>query len=602
MKHITSKIITQIIIYILVIVGIFMLQFTKGKTFSFSIGTMSVAGYYETENSATKKPLLPIHIVSNGINFYANKQNPITAIIDNNETPLKVVSYSNTKDKFTIHCSNSVKLTFSSETRGDVDTTHIRATFPNNITAVKMPWKITQTAQFVRKEEKSFIKYGTDYFEFLGNFGFNKIGVIDFNEEQPRITLTQSEPSGRYRTFVLTKGLDLHDIAEMPGSDQTAYNQAKEKFSIAALHSFNSTIDLKKYNENTLTAYLAEMGLRNMYLTAKNRVKANTLPRTIRTCRSCTFYGNIINNYSKLLEIEKNNRSSISKMISEKNIAVFEFPDLIQYLIDRNSEMLISDLKTVIAENEVSKLTVAQSLGILEAYMQYKLYFPQKENFLEKLTDTCSRKIREALVIIDNGVYLSEDGKTVDTMLTLKASEILCEFGKSSPPWSEVARKIYTSLLAFSGESASLPAKFRITGDDTQNRGIMINDDIILSPEELYPHVITKNNWYPHAQSLALAAEHGIWAWTSAEKIEILESTKYKLSFNVKLVEEGIHYMIIRNIRPFKKIEIHNLDFRTDPRFEIYNSSGYVYNATTSTLYLKLKHKKDIEKITITFK
>ena len=57
--------------------------------------------------------------------------------------------------------------------------------------------------------------------------------------------------------------------------------------------------------------------------------------------------------------------------------------------------------------------------------------------------------------------------------------------------------------------------------------------------------------------------------------------------------------MIIRGIRPFYRIQVYGIDFRSDPRFEIYNSSGYVYDERTRTLLLKIKHKKDDEDIVL---
>ena len=42
--------------------------------------------------------------------------------------------------------------------------------------------------------------------------------------------------------------------------------------------------------------------------------------------------------------------------------------------------------------------------------------------------------------------------------------------------------------------------------------------------------------------------------------------------------------------------------FRTDPRFETYNSSGYVYRSTSDTLLLKSRHKSEIENITMGYK
>ena len=60
--------------------------------------------------------------------------------------------------------------------------------------------------------------------------------------------------------------------------------------------------------------------------------------------------------------------------------------------------------------------------------------------------------------------------------------------------------------------------------------------------------------------------------------------------------------MILNNVEPFKNIEIYGMKFRTDPRFETYNSSGYVYNARTKTLFLKYRQKSEIEVVRLIYK
>jgi hypothetical protein len=60
--------------------------------------------------------------------------------------------------------------------------------------------------------------------------------------------------------------------------------------------------------------------------------------------------------------------------------------------------------------------------------------------------------------------------------------------------------------------------------------------------------------------------------------------------------------MILNNIEPFKSIEIYGMKFRTDPRFETYNSSGYIYNARTKTLFLKYRHKAETEIVKLIYK
>jgi len=55
--------------------------------------------------------------------------------------------------------------------------------------------------------------------------------------------------------------------------------------------------------------------------------------------------------------------------------------------------------------------------------------------------------------------------------------------------------------------------------------------------------------------------------------------------------------MIINGIKPFKSIEIYGLKFRTDPRFEWYNSSGYAFDASSNTLFLKYRQKSNTERV-----
>jgi hypothetical protein len=61
------------------------------------------------------------------------------------------------------------------------------------------------------------------------------------------------------------------------------------------------------------------------------------------------------------------------------------------------------------------------------------------------------------------------------------------------------------------------------------------------------------------------------------------------------------HYMVIKGIKPFGRIQIYGMDFHTDPRFESYNSSGYKYDAETGTLFLKMRHKAENEDVVIWF-
>jgi hypothetical protein len=66
--------------------------------------------------------------------------------------------------------------------------------------------------------------------------------------------------------------------------------------------------------------------------------------------------------------------------------------------------------------------------------------------------------------------------------------------------------------------------------------------------------------------------------------------------------QENTHHLIINGVAPFRSIEIYDTPYRTDPRFETYNSSGYVYNAETRTLFLKSRHRAQREVIRLIYR
>jgi len=115
----------------------------------------------------------------------------------------------------------------------------------------------------------------------------------------------------------------------------------------------------------------------------------------------------------------------------------------------------------------------------------------------------------------------------------------------------------------------------------------------------VYPALVAGNSWYPHALSLAEQAGPGVWAWTSAESVKITRQSENVMKITTRFPQGETHYMVLRGIKPFYRISIYGLDFRTDPRFESYNSSGYVYNEQTGTLYLKMRHKAEYEDVII---
>ncbi|UTD04307.1 hypothetical protein E4N80_01875 [Treponema denticola] len=600
MKHKSSRMIALTILYTLIIFGIFVIQFTIGKTFYYTIGAMTVSGRDEVDESGNRTPLLPLHIVANGLDFYTTDQTPITAKTSNNEEfSLKVLEYKKNEDSFSVICSNDVLIDFTSYISETVETVRISVSMPPEIETVYFPWKLTQSARLERQDEQIFLRYGKDRFIFRGGYGF---GNSDDSSELPHFILSSSKKTAFYETYIQSDSLDFDSIRRIPIASEEEYNKTKQLFREKALDYFSSVISARNYNEELLTAYMAEKAFNGEYTKSLVFAPASLLPKEKRTYISTTFYGNLVQNDKSLAAYQRKLLSGIESSIARAEISVFDRESLIPFLINNSRANLISALEKMVSNAKQEDLNSFFAAGLLEAAMDYAFYFPNKQNLFMENSEKYETVLKDSLISIDAGLYISSDKKTIDTEKTLRAASILIRYGSSYPDkgtWKAVGQALYSSIFSLGGNSSSLPASFDIQGDKSKKLGLMANDALILHAEKLYAAAIKDNPYYPHEESLALKAEPGIWAWTSARDINVLKNDAKTFSFRVSAKTGDTHYMIIRGIRPFYRIKIHEIDFRTDPRFEMYNSSGYVYDERTRTLLLKMKHKKDDEDIVL---
>ena len=59
--------------------------------------------------------------------------------------------------------------------------------------------------------------------------------------------------------------------------------------------------------------------------------------------------------------------------------------------------------------------------------------------------------------------------------------------------------------------------------------------------------------------------------------------------------------MLISGLRSFSKIQMRDIDYRSDPQFENWNAPGWIYSPSEQTLLVKLVHRTPVEHIKIFF-
>lgn len=597
-KYLSRRILLLTALYVCILFGIFALQFTNGNAFSLSIGAMMVTGTIETDNSKPPRPLLPLHISANGLDFFLDEQNPLKAYTaDNTAVLLSVTSINQEKDRFTINFTENVNITFTSEKRADADIITISAGIPLKYQKVVFPYKLTRSARVEQKDTLTLISTGKKQFLFTG------ISVQSGAGNMVRsLPLLASAPLVYYQTYIPAKGMLVDDLLSLPGASETAYSTVVEKFASNARASFKDSVSSGALSEPLIAAYIAEMGRIGMYRSAVESIPETWKNGSGRTYLTNTFLANLEKTYSGLMVKERDERSDISRKLMENNPSVFEYSCLVPSLVDRGSFILLKDISRLGSVLDISTLSARQAAGILEAMMDFGIYAPGEANSLLSLSDACERKIKASLVRIHNDLYISDDGKTVNTLESLQMAPILIRYGTTfgeKAGWRAVGRLLVSSMVSFAGEKAVIPARFTLAGGEgiDKKTGIVAKPEQIISASVLYPVLVSGNTWYPHELSLSTQAGPGVWAWTSAQSVTITKIAEGQMKITTRFPQGETHYMVLRGIKPFYRIVIYGIDFRTDARFETYNSSGYVYNEQTETLYLKMRHKAEYEDI-----
>ena len=225
--------------------------------------------------------------------------------------------------------------------------------------------------------------------------------------------------------------------------------------------------------------------------------------------------------------------------------------------------------------------TISQAAGILNFYNTFYKLDSSCSELLESVLGTCLETIESALKITDDKITLIENDAKAQTITALQTGTALLNYG-----------------LASGRTDISATGRF-ILNTELSN----LNDFDIRVLSEIYQMLIKDNLFYPRVIILDNETDptSPIWVYTAANavKANISENT-IELFYTFPQLES--HYSFVNGVKSFKSIEIYGMQYRTDPRFESYNSSGYSYSADTKTLLLKTRHKEQEEFIKVTLK
>jgi hypothetical protein len=605
MKHISSRIVSLSLLYILILFFIFFIQFKKGTPFYYEASHLNVSGRYFINKDEKKELLLPLHITSNGLAIFITEQNPMMAKYENDSMgEAKISSYIIKDSSFSLIFENGSSLSFNvndryiKNTDDKIEALNISCKLKRGIKELYIPYKLTQNARLEKIGNNFFIQYKDK------SFTFSKLqnNIMGQENSSPFISFSKNNTFISYHTHLTKESLKLENMLANSIASKEKYEDNLKECADVFLKSLENQIRSRRHTEKTLVSYIAENAKRGLFNETIEEYPILLLPRNKRSFLSSLYYGGVIESYKiKMIEDEEEIKTIDSKL-NNKDYSLFEHSSIIPFLTSRGRYDLIDKILTLIETMDEKNMSALQLANIIQLSIDFKSMYEDTRN-VEEIAKKCEKALLDKLFAIEDMLYIYTRENTISSLDTFHIAKVLINYGDKTE--DELIKGtgylLFNSLYSFTQDPAFFPSSFSIKQDENKKEGLMANDTLIIGADVLYNVFFPENKWYTHELPLIYEENRNVFALTCAKDISIKNDSKKMMSFDFTFQKGSTHYAILQGIEKFSDIRIHDIHFRTDPHFETYNSSGYVYNEETKTLYLKLKHKNDVETVELDF-
>jgi hypothetical protein len=594
-KPVFPRIVCLAALYGAVFIVLVLIQFTKRGGFTHRVGNLVVSGVYreipdsETPRNADEYPLDgTASVFFGGMEFCLSDNGEEFVLLDPQGEPEAVRAEYMILSGETVlfRLSGGMELVFTTQYTGGSQELRINGVFPDGFMGLELPYRPLRSSRIRNSGDGQFIVVSDGV-----NYSFGR-SLVD--EERRVLILEEAGPTAFYRAVQEKNTFNPADFIIPGARDAGTYTDAITRWRDQSFSLWNKIIE-NNPNEDMVMAYIGEAVRRGTYKAAVSAIPAVFINNR-ETYESSAYLGRLDLGLRSILAFERENSSRLSRMINEKSPNILKEFHVFEYLGIRGYGSLIDDGGDIVRALDPAVIPLDITPGILEGWLDWQLYRPYTDNPFERLIDQACFVISEGILSdpTGSGVFVFHRGEAM-TEFNLRLGAALINYGERTEKedWAGLGRSLVLSILSLIDSSGTVPGSLRfstegaISGDTADPRLNSARFYRILRPEEYYAHAVGIG-----------AAVNGIWAWTAASAISASQENNV-LDISASFPVGETHYMMIRGIRPFTKIQLYNIDYRTDPQFERYDSSGWVYSASEQILLLKMRHRTTVEHIRI---
>jgi hypothetical protein len=606
-----------ILLYCGIFVLIVLVQFSGNPGLSQKIGAFSMSAAYPKANHgrpAAGTAPESVRLSYAGLVFEISPKSPAESLAaDGTAIPLALLSAAKLPSGASVKLSSGVEIRAS--VRGpSADSFSLAATAPDGIVAVRLRLASSKGLGFSASGDKRTMSSSGKVYDFaLGAAAFDQVsGLLTLKPGDAGFSLAWIEPAKPANPAPASPG--PAKLAAQAPKDADAFKSEiaawRDKvwtgLSIARYDAdklaWKGPDGVSAFSEKSLAAYLAEAAFRGSYADAITRARGVKEKWSDKLgFLTAPYLGSLYGKMNASDAADQIEIKRLTQLVADKSPTLLEKEGLLCFLVDRAPSSLSRDAIAYIVGVDQSKLSARQAVGLLSCAVDSKSLFKDESNpFSASATSAAvADRIAASVRKTSSGSFFVDgegaDGGS-DVRLSLLAGEVLVAYGQASskPNLVGLGQSLVEGVMAISDAQGFVPSRVVATkeGSVDQKAGSIL-------PEDLYS-ILADNPYYPHEVSFARDAGSGVWAWTCAPSLSMQTSASRKV-FSAGFFVGRAHYLAIYGIKRFANIQLYDIDYSPDNDFESYDASGYRHDIDKGVLYLKMKHKKDVEDIKLSF-
>lgn len=551
---------------IVIIIGIFFLQFRTDSNKIEKLGNLQIT-LSETQNEENITVLNnKLQVSYNGVTFYCDDQSPLLALYKNEKEPrpLTLTGWEKNPDySYLFTFEDDVKLYFMISDLTAEAKLSVLTYLPDAITKIYLPYNYSYTMNIL-SEESNRVIFGDkkNSWKLQGN------AITDGH-----VTFGDGEFVASYVIYNETEKFSFNTMVASLEEKIPVYKDVLENFKNTFISSFKATSE-SNYTEQSIVAYVAAMGEKGKYRDAVDEIPQSFKKSDKRTYLSAPYFNTLEAMNVTLDKSIKTVSENISKSAETGTLDIYAARNIASYMCIHSKPSEVYRIISSALNADISSLSLAQTTGIIEVFNDFCSLNTEYAARLKPIMDLCVKRIEGSCIFDGQKVMISENDTFVSVVQGVEIGAALLRYAlfTNNQIYAKAGEILIESYLAD------------------------ISSFDLRTLTNLYPILCYENTYYPHFAKVNVdSSSNWTWAWTCAKDIKYSQENANSVNITIEFPVEYTHYVIFKGITSFNNIYIYNMAFRTDPRFETYNSSGYVYKAETKTLLLKSRHKAEKE-------